>query len=101
MVAAIRESERCFNVSRYLELLNSLFKLFLSQIEIANESNLNYLLAAGKAFLHDHRLDGADELRLRIEAVTSDQIREAAMEVFDPAGLSRIIFQPDADQPTL
>lgn len=96
-----QEMDRFRNEPLSMIRLSQAKKQLIGQIEIANESNLNYLLAAGKAFLHDHRLDGADELRMRIEAVTSDQIREAAMEVFDPAGLSRIIFQPDTDQPTL
>jgi predicted Zn-dependent peptidase len=68
-------------------------KQLIGQIEIANESNLNYLLAAGKAFLHDNRLDEPDELRKKIENITTGQIMETASQIFDPTQLSSLIFQ--------
>jgi predicted Zn-dependent peptidase len=68
-------------------------KQLVGQIEIANESNLNYLMAAGKAYLHDSRLDEPDEIRKRIEVITGEQIMEVAQEIFDPGQLSILIFQ--------
>ncbi len=68
-------------------------KQLVGQIEIANESALNYLMAAGKAFLHDRKLDGPDEIRQRIEAVTADQILEVAREILEPEKLSYLIFE--------
>jgi predicted Zn-dependent peptidase len=68
-------------------------KQLIGQIEIANESNLNYLMAAGKAYLHDSRLDEPDEIRKKIEAITGEQIMEVAQEIFDPLQLSILIFQ--------
>jgi predicted Zn-dependent peptidase len=68
----------------------------IGQIEIANESNLNYLMALGKALLHDYRLSQPDEIRKNIEAVTAGQIMETAQEVFDPVRLSQLVFQNQA-----
>lgn len=68
-------------------------KQLIGQIEIANESNLAYLMAAGKAFLHDDRLEEPDEIRKRIDAITSDQITEVALEIFDQEKLSTLIFK--------
>jgi predicted Zn-dependent peptidase len=68
-------------------------KQLIGQIEIANESNLNYLLAAGKAFLHDQKLEEPDVIRKQIEAVTADQVMEVAKEIFEPAKMSRLIFR--------
>lgn len=68
-------------------------KQLIGQIEIANESNLNYLMAAGKAYLHDSRLDEPDDIRKKIMAITSEQIMETAQEIFDPQNLSTLIFQ--------
>jgi predicted Zn-dependent peptidase len=68
-------------------------KQLIGQIEIANESNLNYLMAAGKAYLHDNRLEEPDEIRKKIEAITASQILETAREIFDPIKISTLIFQ--------
>jgi predicted Zn-dependent peptidase len=68
-------------------------KQLIGQIEIANESNLNHLLSAGKAFLHDHRLDNADEIRGKIEAITTEQLLETARDIFNTAQISTLIFQ--------
>ena len=73
--------------------LNQAKKQLIGQIEIANESNLNYLMAAGKAFLHDGSLYGPEVIRRKIEAVTAEQIIEVAQEIFNPAKLSMLIFQ--------
>ena len=70
-------------------------KQLIGQIEIANESNLNYLLAAGKAFLHDQKLEEPDVIRKQIEAVTADQVMEVAMEIFEPSKMSRLIFRSE------
>jgi predicted Zn-dependent peptidase len=67
-------------------------KQLIGQIEIANESNLNYLMAAGKAYLHDNRLEEPDEIRKKIEAITDMQIMETAKEIFDPDRMSRLVF---------
>lgn len=68
-------------------------KQLIGQIEIANESNLNYLMAAGKAFLHDNRLDEPDMIRKKIEMITGEQILEVAQEILDPHKLSMLVFQ--------
>jgi predicted Zn-dependent peptidase len=71
-------------------------KQLIGQIEIANESNMNYLMAAGKTFLHDGRLDGPEVIRKKLEVVTAGQIMETAQEIFDPEKLSVLIFQNQA-----
>lgn len=68
-------------------------KQLIGQIEIANESNLNYLMAAGKAYLHDNRLYKPDEIRRKIEAITTGHILEVAQEIFNPDKLSMLVFQ--------
>lgn len=66
------------------------------QIEIANESNLNYLTAAGKAYLHDDRLDSPEEIRQKVDSITTGQLVETAREIFDPAMISTLVFQNKA-----
>jgi predicted Zn-dependent peptidase len=68
----------------------------IGQIAIANESNLNRMLAIGKTFLHDNQPDSMEEIREKIEAVTREQILEVANEVLAPEALSMLIFKnPD------
>jgi len=67
-------------------------KQLIGQIEIANESNLNHPMSAGKAFLHDNRLSEPEEIRKNILSVTSDQIMETAREILEPGRLSILTF---------
>jgi predicted Zn-dependent peptidase len=92
-----KELEKIRAVRLGIAQLNQARRQLIGQIEIANESNLNYLMAAGKAYLHDGRLDEPDEIRKKIEAVTTDQILEAANDIFNPDRLSMLVFQ---NQPT-
>jgi predicted Zn-dependent peptidase len=88
-----KELEKIRTAKLGIAQLNQARKQLIGQIEIANESNMNYLMAAGKAFLHDGRLDEPEEIRKKIEAVTTGQILEAANEIFNPDRLSVLVFQ--------
>ncbi len=88
-----KEMDRMRNEKLGALQLSQAKKQLIGQIEIANESNLNYLMAAGKAYLHDNRLDEPDEIRRKIDSITSEQIIETAQELFDPQNLSTLIFQ--------
>lgn len=68
-------------------------KQLIGQVAISNESNLNRMLSAGKAYLHDNQVKTIEELVKNIEAVTAGQILEVAGEIFDPAGLSSLVFK--------
>ena len=88
-----KELEKIRTVKLGVSQLIQARRQLIGQIEIANESNLNYLMAAGKAFLHDGKLDEPEEIRRKIEAVTTDQILETANEIFNPDRLSMLVFQ--------
>jgi len=88
-----KELEKIRSVKLGVSQLIQARRQLIGQIAIANESNLNYLMAVGKAFLHDGRLDEPEEIRRKIEAVTTDQILEAADEIFNPERLSMLVFQ--------
>lgn len=88
-----KELEKIRTVKLGALQLSQARKQLVAQIEIANESNLNYLMAAGKAYLYDNHLDGPDMIRKKIEAITAEQIMEVAQEIFEPEKLSMLIFQ--------
>jgi len=88
-----KEMEKMRNIQLGGLQLSQARRQLIGQIEIANESNLNYLMAAGKAYLHDNRLDEPDEIRRKIEAITAFQVLEVAEEIFNPDKLSMLVFQ--------
>jgi predicted Zn-dependent peptidase len=88
-----KEMDRLSQVKMGGLQLSQAKKQLTGQIEIANESNLNYLMAAGKAYLHDDRLDTPEEICKKIETVTANQIMQTAREILDPARMSQLVFR--------
>lgn len=88
-----KEMDRLSQVKMGGLQLSQAKKQLTGQIEIANESNLSYLMAAGKAFLHDDRLDTPEEICKKIETVTASQVMHTAREIFDPASMSQLVFR--------
>lgn len=72
--------------------LNQSKKQLVGQLEIANESNLNFMMSAGKAYLHDNRIEEPGEIRKKIENISAEQIIEVARDVFDPGKMSMLVF---------
>jgi predicted Zn-dependent peptidase len=88
-----KEMEKMRSVKLGGTQLSQARRQLIGQIEIANESNLNYLMAAGKAYLHDGRLDEPEVIRRKLEAITAEQLLETANEIFNPDRLSVLVFQ--------
>ena len=88
-----KELEKISTVKLGAMQLSQARKQLIGQIEIANESNLGYLMAAGKAYLHDGCLLGANVIREKIEMISGEQILEVAQEIFNPDKLSMLVFQ--------
>jgi predicted Zn-dependent peptidase len=95
-----KELEKVRNVPLGTLQLQQAKKQLIGQIAIANESNLNRMLAAGKTFLHDDQADTMEETGEKIEAVTRDEILDVANEVLAPEGLSLLVFQSSPDPTT-
>ena len=55
------------------------------QIGVACDSRESFTLGFGKSFLHYGWESDVDKLCARIDAITADQVLQAAQEVFDPA----------------
>jgi len=92
-IALIRkEMEKMRTARLSAHQLSQSKKQLTGQLEIANESNLNYLMAAGKAYLHDSRLDEPDEIRKKIGDITAEDILQVANEIFHPDRMSLLIF---------
>jgi predicted Zn-dependent peptidase len=65
----------------------------LGQIAIASENAEHLLLTMGKSHLLFNRVDSLEETGRKLEAVTPEQLRDIANEVFDPKQLNILIYQ--------
>ena len=66
-------------------------KQFIAQLAISSESNESYMLSAGKSLLTHGQVDTMEEVYAKIQALTAQQLTEAAEETF--ANLSRLIYK--------
>jgi predicted Zn-dependent peptidase len=63
-------------------------KQILGQVAIMSENNEALMLSMGKSLLVFDRVDTIEEIRKKIEAITSMQILESANEILNPDSLS-------------
>jgi predicted Zn-dependent peptidase len=63
-------------------------KQILGQVAIMSENNEALMLSLGKNLLVFNRIDTLEEIRKKIESVTSSQILEIANEVLNPGNIS-------------
>ncbi|MCM1300088.1 MAG: insulinase family protein [Alistipes senegalensis] len=66
-------------------------KQFIAQLAISSESNESYMLSAGKSLLTHGQVDTMEEVYAKIQALTAQQLTEAAEETF--ANLSRLLYK--------
>lgn len=67
-------------------------KQLLGQMAIASDSGEAQVLSMGKSLMTYGRVTDLQETARLVEAVTAGDIRDVAAEVFDPAGISRLIY---------
>jgi predicted Zn-dependent peptidase len=67
-------------------------KQVLGQIAINSENREHMMLAMGKSILLFNKFESLEDIRKKIEAVSSSQILEIANQVFDPSQLSNLSF---------
>lgn len=72
--------------------LNWAKKQLLGQMAIASDNGEAQVLSMGKSLMTYGRVVGNEESAKAIEAVTAEDIRSAAAEVFNPSGLSRLTY---------
>ncbi len=60
----------------------------MGQMAIASENKENLALSLGKSFLRYGKIDDLEVMKQRIYAVTAEQLKQIANEIFDPTMLS-------------
>jgi len=67
---------------------------FTGQIALAEENKLSLIIAMSKSLLDYGKADTLEEVFAKINAVTSGQILDIANDIFNPAQLTTLIFEP-------
>jgi len=67
-------------------------KQLLGQIAISSENNENLMLSMAKSMLVFNKVDSLEEIGHKIDAITAEQIRNVANEIFEEAKLSYLIY---------
>ena len=65
----------------------------VAQMAISSENGEVQALSIGKSTMSYGGYLSDEEVRARIEAVTAEQVREVAVELFDPEKLSYLIYR--------
>lgn len=65
----------------------------IGQIAIAQESDINLMLALGKSLLLHNKVDTFEEVKNKIEAVSAEELQAVAKIVFKEEDLSTLIFK--------
>ena len=65
----------------------------IGQIAIAQESDVNLMLALGKSLLLYNKVDTFEEVKNKIESISAADLQEAAKIVFKEDDLSTLIFK--------
>jgi predicted Zn-dependent peptidase len=68
-------------------------KQIFGQIAINSENSANLMLAIGKSFLLFNKVDSLEEIKTKIEAITTEDIQEIANEVLNINNMSMLIYK--------
>jgi len=70
------------------------YKLQLTgQMAISSEQKENFALSLGKSYLRYGKIEDLDTVKKRIESITADQLKEIAIDMFDPKDMSVLIYK--------
>jgi len=68
-------------------------KQIFGQIAINSENSANLMLAIGKSFLLFNKVDSLEEIKTKIEAITTEDIQEIAHEILNINNMSMLIYK--------
>jgi predicted Zn-dependent peptidase len=67
---------------------------FIGQIALAEENRMSLILSMAKSLLDFNRIDSLEEIFGKINRVTAEELLQISNEIFDPAILSTLLFEP-------
>ncbi|RYE29495.1 MAG: insulinase family protein [Sphingobacteriaceae bacterium] len=69
---------------------------FIGQIALGEENRLGLILSMAKSLMDFGRIDTLEEVFAKINAVSADDLLEVSNEIFDPAGMLTLLFEPES-----
>ncbi len=69
---------------------------FNGQIALGEENRIGLIISVTKSLLDYGKVDSLEEVFQKVNSVTAKQMLDIANEIFDPAGLSSLTFEPEA-----
>ena len=88
-----RELDRLMQCPLSERELKAAIKQIKGQIGVACDNFENYALDTAKSFLHYNKFEGMEDTFQHIEQLTPAILQEVAQEIFDPKGLTTLIFR--------
>jgi len=67
----------------------------MGQLAMGEENNVSLMLMMGKSLLDLDRIDPLDSIFNEIKAITALDLQDVACQMFNPEGLSRLVFVPN------
>ena len=67
---------------------------FIGQIALAEENRMSLILSMAKSLLDFNRVDSLEEIFGKINRVTAEELLHISNEIFDPAMLTTLLFEP-------
>ncbi|RYE20055.1 MAG: insulinase family protein, partial [Sphingobacteriaceae bacterium] len=69
---------------------------FIGQIALGEENRLGLILSMAKSLMDFGRIDTLEEVFAKINAVSAEDLLEVSNEIFDPAGILTLLFEPES-----
>jgi predicted Zn-dependent peptidase len=88
-----KEFERLRNDQLGKIQLNKAKRQLFGQLAISADNPVSRLLACGKSYLMQNKIDSLEEIKKKIDRITAEQLRDTANEVLDPEQLTTLIYQ--------
>ncbi|EHQ27396.1 M16 family metallopeptidase [Mucilaginibacter paludis] len=68
---------------------------FIGQIALGEENKIGLIIAMAKSLLDFDRIDTLEEIFAKINAATAEEMLAISNEIFDPAVLTTLLFEPN------
>lgn len=69
---------------------------FIGQIALGEENRLGLILSMAKSLMDFGRIDTLEEVFAKINAVSAENLLAVSNEIFDPAGMLTLLFEPES-----
>jgi len=92
---AVREMNKLMQDRITPHQLKQAQQQYCGQLLISEENRLQLMLMMGKCIAQGQKIETTEEVINKIQAVSAENLRDTAMEIFDPSGVSYLAYVSD------